>query len=475
MIRLYLDWNVYSYLNNFRTIKEPYISLDRIISQNRENLIIPYTSAHLSDLITSYKQSEKGKTKTLADLDYLVQLTDHRCILYDYKAQKTYPDRYDIHDYFNQLLDSDEMLSGNFENLFQGTGMETMFSAMLNVLKSLPSGMPATNPDQAVASSKVLKEAFANFENPASFYDVLNETFSLTTKFSNEPTFYRSIRNATLDELELSKDYTGTSDPIAEMNKILESSSFKKSFSEIAEGNLKNYFRDKTPSRFDTFVNYYLALDYLGYYRDKIFKNLLQDAFHAYYGAHCDFFVTDDDNTYHKAKVIYDYFNIETTVCKTREFLAEFYGKAILNNTAEIKLTQTIPEIIKSSFVATSSIDEDLNPVDIYKINHYVLSYFNRLQLTRNKDNSLSIYLYKNSKNYSSFYFFKEVETVTNKVVSQFGPDLKARTLYLKEIETQELIDDDWKGRIWQFDNNKIEISMKDAPFGLTFSMHLPG
>jgi hypothetical protein len=474
MIRIYLDWNVFSYLKRFKDTQEPYISLDRILTQNKNSIIIPYTSAHLSDLITSYKKSEEGKIKTLADLDYLAQLTDSRCILYDYKDQKTYPDKYDIHDYFQQLLEGDQMLSGNIENLFNGTGMETMFSSVLDIFKLLPSGIDVTNIDQTPSGSKILNEAFQGFTKPSSFYDTLNETFSLTNKYNTDPAFYRGIRNASLDELRLFRDYSNTENPIAEMNKILESSSFKTSFVEFAEVSLKNYFGDKIPSRFDIFTNYYRVLDYFGYYRDKVFKNMIQDSFHAYYGAHCDFFVTDDDNTYHKAKVIYEHFNIETVVCKTNKFLSEFYGKSILNNETEKRLTEIIPGIISTSFVLSSTIDEEMNPVDIYKIDHYILSYFNRLQLTRNNDKTVSLYLYKNPKNYSSFYFFKEIETVTNKIIAQFGVDLNARTEYVKDIETQELLDNIWKGRVWQFERTKIELNIKEAPFSLTLSIHLP-
>lgn len=473
MIRAYLDWNVFSYLNNFRKTREPYISLDRILKTNQGNILIPYTSAHLSDLITSYKQSEKGRIKTVADLDYLAELTDHLCILYDAKEANTYPDKYDIKDYFQQLLESDELLGNGIENLFEGTGMEKLFSSMLDIFKLLPSGIDSSNVYQPITTSPILKEAFQGFTKPSSFYDVLNESLKLNNKYNSEPAFYRSIRNASLDELQISNDYTQAENPINEIGKVLQSSAFKKDFVEFAEANLKNYFGDKAPSRFDIFTNYYITLDYLGYYRDKVFKNLLQDSFHAYYGAHCDFFVTDDDNTYHKAKVIYEHFNIETVVCKTQEFISEFYGKAILNNTEERRITEIIPQIVSSSFVLKSSIDADLNPVDIYKVGHYVLSYFNRLQLTRNTDKSLSVYLYKNAKNYSSFYFFKEIETITNKIVAQFGPDFNARAEYIKEIETQELIDNCWKGRYWQFEQTKIELSMKESPFGLTLSLHL--
>jgi hypothetical protein len=473
MIRVYLDWNVFSYLNNFKDSKEPYISLDRILNTNKGNILIPYTSAHLSDLITSYKKSEKGKAKTLENLDYLAELTDHRCILYNPKEATTYPDNYDIKEYFYELLDNDNLLSNGMEGLFGGTAVAGLFSSVLDILKLLPSGIDTNNANQAIGKSPILNEAFKQFTQPSSFYDLLDASLSLTNKYNTEPTFYRNIRNASLDELQISNDYTQTTNPIDEIGKVIQSTPIKKDFEEFADANLKNYFGDKKPSRFDVFTNYYFTLDYFGYYRDKVFKNMLQDAFHAYYGAHCDFFVTDDDNTYHKAKAIYEYLNIDTVVCKTQHFISEFYAKAILNNTSERNITEIIYEIIATSFVLKSSLDESLNPVDVYKVTHYVLSYFNRLQVTHNADKSLSIYLYKNSKNYSSFYFFKEIETITNKLVAQFGLDINARAEYIKEIETQELIDNKWNGRFWQLGKTKVTLNMQESPFGITLSFDL--
>lgn len=487
MIRVYLDWNVFSYLKSFKESKEPYISLERILSNNKPNILIPYTSAHLSDLSTSFKQSEKGKEKTLQDLDYLARITDHHCLMLDNKIGRTYSDIYNIHDYFFQMLDSSTMLDDGLSGLFRETSMADLFSSITDVLKLLPSGIdPATFEslfvtdqtveeevtDETPKEPPVLKETFQNLLNASSYLDFLNNTVGLINKYNNEPTLYRSVRNATLEELELSNDYTQSPDPIEEISKLLETSAFKMNFTALSEANIKNFFGDKVPSRFDIFTNYYRTLDFVGYYRDKVFKNMVQDSFHAYYGAHCDFFVTDDNNTYHKARVIYEHFNIETVVCKTQQFISDFYGKELLNSSAEKRITEIIPDIIATGFVLKSSIDDNLNPITVYKVNPYVLSYFNRMQVTGSADKSVSIYLYKNEKNYSSFYFFKEIETVTNRIVDQFGSDLNLKSRYDNDVEHQELKENRWQGRHWQFEKTSIILNIQQAPFGLTLSMN---
>src|SRR5688572_18615186 len=100
MIRVYLDWNIFSYLKRYKNSEEPYKSLNYHLSKNLGRILVPYSSAHLTDLIASYNKSEKGKEETELDLQYLRELSENKCILYDYKDQKTYPSVVDVKEYF---------------------------------------------------------------------------------------------------------------------------------------------------------------------------------------------------------------------------------------------------------------------------------------------------------------------------------------------------------------------------------------
>lgn len=159
MIRVYLDWNIISYLKTYKTEKEPFISLNSTLIHNRNNILTPYSSAHLSDLITSYKQSENGKLQTLEDLKYLETLTDNYCILYNYKTQETYPDKTDIEDYFFEILRSDEFLKGNFEDLFSSFGdYKDILNQLFNTLKDTPSGLNSESFDKMPSKYQLLKD-----------------------------------------------------------------------------------------------------------------------------------------------------------------------------------------------------------------------------------------------------------------------------------------------------------------------------
>jgi hypothetical protein len=473
MVRVYLDWNIFSYLRHFSEIREPYISLNRYLNNHKGSILIPYTSAHLTDLITSYKSSEKGRIETMNDLDYLAKITNHNCIIYDYNKKKTYCDKYDLYDYFEDLLESDQIQYSSVEQLFSSfdtPGLSGVLNSFVELLKVIPTGINTLSLYNDRKSAEPLYNMMKNTLTGGSFYDVLSDTINLVQEYNNNHKAYRGIRNASLEELKLNFDYSTSEDPIAEISKHLKSSGFKKTFQELSETLISNYFGNKDPSRFDLFSNKYILLDFLGYYKDQQLKNLLQDAFHAYYGAHCDFFVTDDRNTLNKAKVIYDHFNIETVVCTSQEFNSKFFGKVILNPISEAPIIEVLPQIINTAFVVSKKYDDHFNPVDVYRIDHYVLNFFDRLQITYEPDGSYSIYLYKRNQTYSRFYFWPEVESVVNSIVKQFGTDIRMRRLMDMSKEKTEIREDNWPGRNWVYGNTEVAI-VWDKEFGIMLTL----
>ena len=469
MIRVYFDWNIISYLKTYKTGKEPFISLNNTLIHNRDHILIPYSSAHLSDLITSFKQSENGKSQTLEDLKYLETLTDNRCILYDYKTQETYPNKTNIKDYFFELLRSDEFLKGNFEDLFSSFGdYKDILNQLFNTLKDTPSGLNSESFEKMPSKYQLFKDTFNSTLENDSLFNLINDSYKIIVGYNTNPKLYKSIRNASLEDFKMNHDYSESDNPIEALSDKLAKSAFKKTFKEFVDENMKLYFKEKIPSRFDIFTNNYLMLDFLGYYKDSQFKNLLQDSFHAYYGAHCDFFVTDDDNTYHKAKAIYKYFNIETIVCKSSDFNTRFLEKKSIE---EMSLFETINDIISTPPSIINQPNDENTPVYIHIMEHYLLDYFNRLQIRTNINKSVTLDIYKNSKNYSTFFFYIEIQKVTDKVYRELGLDFNNKKEFDVINENKELHEEKWEGRTWLINSNIIELRMKEAPFGLTLTI----
>lgn len=469
MVRVYLDWNIFSYLKKYKGYEEPYKSLNYHLTKNLDRLLIPYSSAHLTDLIASYRHSENGRLQTDLDLKYLRELSGNKCIVYDYQDQKTYPDVIDVEDYFKQLLQSEILFSNGFDGLFASFGntdYDLLSKSFLASIERMPNvahqqNIPAL-PTEFHAMNEVLR---AN-----NMLDGIRAVFHMMAKYNEDPKIYRGTRTATLEQLQLNFDYSKESDPLKTISQRLKQSVLNQTFEEFCNTTLSHQLGNKTASRFETFTNYYLMLDFFGYYRDKKFKNLLQDSFHAYYGAHCDFFITDDDNTYHKTKALYQHFNIETKVCKSHEFNSQFYGAVVLDSFYEKPLIDVISDVITRSFVTTLH-DNNFNPVDIYKSSYLILDFFNRVQVTHHTDGRTIIYLFKKVTNYSTFLFFKEIASIVNRLSEEFKADDKSRFQYREDVENAEILEAKWPGREWHFGKWFVRLEIqKNSPFGLTLS-----
>ncbi len=472
MIRVYLDWNIYSYLRNADNEHTSITTLKKNLQKHSDQILIPYTAAHLTDLKQSAK-SERGKAELPQDLKFLQSLTNGNCIIHDYIKKVTYSSRIDAEKYFNLIAEDRKNSFDLFENLFKDTltsELSELGKRIIQQFKSTPS--PINREDQNFWPPKHawLKEIF----DGDNMLDVLNGFMKLMQSYQSDPNKYRTIRNISIDELKVGFDYTQENDPINKISNNLLKSTAKKSFFEFADQIIKAFNKNQQPSIFDTFTIYYILLDFFGYYRDRVFNNLVQDSHHAYYGAHCDYFITEDDNTYQKAKILYQHFHINTKVCKAHDFNHKLYDLLLIKKKSEKSTLETILVEIQTSLVLSRTKDGHFNPVDIYKPRSLICDFFNRIQVTHHLDGSFTVYTYKRNQNYSDFYFLDEIKSIVNKLSVEMGIDLNNRLAFENESESEELKNHDWKGRSWNLQQSRVSLDMRKDHIGFTLTMSIP-
>lgn len=98
--------------------------------------------------------------------------------------------------------------------------------------------------------------------------------------------------------------------------------------SEIAQqfGPLINYYISNTSNtQQNVFSSFFNILDLIGFWRDKLTEksNMARayDARHAYHATICDYFVTNDIRTLHKANVVYQTYGYKTVAISYKDFL----------------------------------------------------------------------------------------------------------------------------------------------------------
>lgn len=473
MIRVYFDWNVYTNLK--KETENPFKSILSIIKNNKGKILFPYSPAHLNDLKRGFSNNENAKSKTYTDLNLLQEISNDHCLYFDKNSNKVLPYIINPIEQFNDLIENGQIIPFDIDNPFNLDSQETtsiLWQNCLNELKKIPSGL---NSDQInLISEKYgnINDLFKNLRNENNFYNLLKDVSNLMVKNELQSTIYKTIRNASVTGLKIKTDYKQWGNPFEYLDKLLVKNQMFQSFQHMIDGILNDINKEKPSSRFDYFINYYLSLDVFGYYPDKVFPNLIDDATHAYYGAHCDIFVTDDKYTYHKVKEIYNHFNIATKVCKAADFPSEFYQLNEIGNNNPKNISEQIVEIIRNSFILLKSMDDEFNPVTIYKIQHPIADFFNRMQISHFSD-STSLFIYKKTDNYSTFLFWTEIKSIVNKIVSDLGIDDNLKAEFNPETEQNEISNKVWEGRIWKQYPIITEIIYNYEDFGLALRITL--
>jgi len=464
MIRVYFDWNIFSGLNQIIDDTQPFESIRTIIENYGDRLLFPYSPAHISDLKRSYKKSDKGQKLTLRDLKFLGEITQGNALYEDHSKRRAFPGIRDPLDYFEEDIKDNLLDDFDIDKIFTGIDdpeIAAQGQRLLDQMKSIPSGIDFLQikklPDQYVK----LKDLFENGEMEDSYYNYLKVISKIVTNSTEFSDVYKNARNYSIDQMKLETDTSRWGNPFDYLEKALPGLGIKQSLSEFVESSLNLLKLGDNPTRFETFNYYYMLLDAFGFNRDSTLPNLVDDSMHAYYGAYCDLFVTNDKRAYRKTKAVYNQLNIGTIVCTADEFPEQFYKLNYIGKGAEKSILDSVTDIISNSLILKETVDAELNPTKIFKIEKPVISYFNRLQLSE-YDEYIGVYLYKRKwDSYSDFLFWTELETITNKIVAQLGADKNNRKEF-SEIDKAELNEDRWPGRIWSGSSMNIRFSYRE-------------
>lgn len=474
MQRIYFDWNIFSSLKQLNEKSEPYKTIFSIINKNQDDLILPYSPAHLNDLNRSFNKSEKAKKLTYEDLDFLGNLSRNLCLYEDYKTKTVSPMVRSPRDYFDEQQKKQGIDYFDSENLFseeEDPAIQKMWNALINLLKIIPSGIDLTQINELPPEYKKVQDLFDLTKKESNFLNFMKDISKVLSNPAEYSNVYWDSRNASIKQMKVDTNPENWCDPFDYLDKVLSKAKVGKTFREMMDSTLKQTNKDKSASRFDHFVKYYISLDTFGFHRDSKLPNLIDDATHSYYGAYCDYFVSNDRRTCAKAKAVYEQMNISTKVCDAETFPSEFYKLNYIQKDKTKSIFEEIAEIIENSLILLNTVDDELNPSLVHKIDQPVLSYFDRLQMTDYSDKFV-IYLYKKKSNYSNSMFCIELETLVNKVVAELGVDNYNRNRFCEE-DKEELNKQNWKGRTWSNQDKFMSLFYGDEPFGFSFQYQM--
>ena len=468
MERIYFDKQIFSHL--FKGEKPEYKRLLDHLNQNKEMFLFCYSHGHLLDLKndkTDIKYRELEFIETLVKDNYLsYHAIDKRTSCYLARPLEAFKD----------IKEEDEPIS--FENLFndldlssatdeQRKRIENAKDVLCNQKMDFGFSQIEDLPNEMLAP---IKKVLPIGVSSMTLMELTEHFMGLLTSMEEDKSTYKELRSV-VDKYINNGKFTVEYDEI-DFNDDLKNSILKKSFIEYVNSNL-NPNGNKEVTDYDFYSNAYFTLDLLGISKEPAksvkFKNVMNDGYHSYYGAFCDYVVSDDQGFLKKTKVMYKLLDIKTKVMHINEFIPFF---SLLSKQKEMSTNAFFDLLIndlKNGIVinSKSSIKYNRHTTTI-KPNHKYLGYFNLID-SMQEDNLDYVYLYRKTKNYSYFNFFREYEGVINKAINLFGIDYNNKSKFDWKAEIQEIKDGSWKGRFWDFSSITvlIEINIGTRDLGL--------
>ena len=299
MLKIYLDWNIFTTIQDPERIKDDkqrntFRSLKMLLEDLIFQAVIPYSNAHLADLMKSYRQGEREKVQ--ASLSYISTLTKDICIAQYWNEEAAKWHVRSPREFFYSMLDEAEESFDSFDGLMEIL-KEFGGDKVFELYRTIPHNVDV---NQLTRQMPIFGSLFINSQKENSMYAMIQDTFGIFLQIQQNPAVYNELRKMFKETLKLDPNISNFSNAIEQLDQYLPKTMLNKSFTEIfEEGNKKQYTKSEG---FNRLIGIYMQLDYVGYNSDKLteknkYSNLFNDAQHCFYAAHCDFYITNDTKT----------------------------------------------------------------------------------------------------------------------------------------------------------------------------------
>ncbi len=414
MKRIYLDWGVISNLK-----KEEYTTLRELLLSNKDRLFFVYSSAHFEDLMRS-----KGDPRFESDLRMLTDLAgdhfldiDNNGITHPYRVLPEQISKdYSEPQYFNHQ-DIDSLIESVKEIPIVGIRIGDLITDALNVACPIPSD---------IYSNELLKKTFPNLPVSPTIKDLI-ESFCqfMHDMMSNKGSykgFRTEIRNNGFD-LGPSAGNWNDNDATEQISLFLKSKGIEMTFNDY----VMKSFGNRKISQNELFISAYCILDMIGFHSDKLPKDsntmnsVTTDAKHAYFGGHCDWFITADKRLYHKARALYSNFGVLTNVMYPDEAITAIQNEILPYEHNYINTffqDELIPDHIVDRHYKEDDADCDYV---VYEFSKYFLGIFSHCTHYYNSDDSSTLQFKLVFGNYSRFLFYDETSIMLDTLTQIFG------------------------------------------------------
>ena len=452
MIKVYFDWNVMAQMKDGQWPKL------KDIMMNSKRFWKPYSTSHISDILSSFDGTEEQNNRIEKDLNFISELTENSFIYNDGKDIVLDFEQPNV--YYQQRIDERNLFENfTFDSLFKidddNILVQSFIAPYVASLKQMP-------------LDEVFKEAFSNPETVKQIDLLLPglkdnltmegflNSFGEAYKNLNNSEDYKELRKMVQTGLKINRDIIYDSkDPYSLIEK-----SYKNLIGvDILDTSNEN---DKNaPSWFNKISSEYLKLDMHGYQEDNVsvsskgrketFKNTTEDAFHCAFASMCHFYITNDKKSYKKANQVFEKLQLNTFVCKPDEFLNHY--ESYLDIKEDFFNIQLIFGIIKDMEFYEEKFEETTLRTYLFPL--FIFDFFNKISLVLLNKEPPILVLERSKPTNGTLYIF-EVQNLVKKMRKIFGNDLNN----FGEIREEEFAKKNWIGRSWLFQGKIFRLAL---------------
>ena len=416
-----------------------------------DNLFLKfYSTSHITDIFSSFKETDEQRKLIDSDLDFISQITKNKC-LYNSTDGKVIAGDYDPKELFQERVEQKGLFNDisidGLSELFNSSEVgKELGIPIMESLKNIPLDPSFKAAFEKPESKEMMNRLFPGLKDNLTMEGWFNY-FNKMLKGLNDGEDYKELRNIIQESTNLNRDKIfNISDPYSFLDKH-----YKKFGGERKTPLLES---KHSPKWFDEISNEYIQLDMHGYQEDKVkinkgrketFQNTTEDSFHAAFASTCDFYLLNDKKAFNKTSKVYDELKINTWVQKPKEFI-DHYNKFLSSRDYKLHL-QIFMDLISSNNFIEQKTDSGILYTMYPPI--YLFDFFNKIVRFEGDDGAKLTYLSQN-KPTNYFVTFLEIKNLVQRLEEFYGLDKDGSG----ELTKDEFYKEEWKKRVWSINES---------------------
>lgn len=277
---------------------------------------VPYSNAHLNDLIRGYK---KNPNYIEGHLRIIEDVTNNLCICQYWKQQAPLWHIRSVRDFFNAAIEEKETHWETFQDLLDEEYelSDSVSLSPLSIMKPLLRMKPVSADFKKIyQEGPIFVIIYPTTRTEMNEYALCCDLYNFSVLLNRDFSLYRSLRKFLIQTLNKYRQNLQLIKTVNKMNSDLPKYLDMDSLFEKVE--VKKV--TGVESAYDKFFDTFFRFDLKGYKSDNQFPNMIDDALHSYYAAQCEYFITNDDRCKYKAEKTFERLKISTVVLTAGEF-----------------------------------------------------------------------------------------------------------------------------------------------------------